>query len=30
MFLSIGIGTGNIQPEKNIGRTIDRTYQINL
>ena len=30
MFLSIGIRTGNLQPEKDIGRAIDRTYQIYL
>ncbi len=28
MLLSIDIGTGNLQPEKNINRAIDRTYQI--
>ena len=27
MLLSIGIGAGNLQPEKDIGRTIDRAYQ---
>ncbi len=30
MLLSIGIGAGNIQPEKDIGRTIDRTYKISF
>jgi hypothetical protein len=30
MLLSIGIRTGCLQPEKNIDRTTDRTYQINL
>ncbi len=29
-FLSIGIGAGYLQPEMNISRAIDRTYQINL
>jgi hypothetical protein len=31
MLLSIGIGAGNLQPEeKDIGRTIDRTYKISF
>ena len=30
MLLSIGIGAGNLQPEKDIDRTADRTYQISL
>jgi hypothetical protein len=31
MHLSIGIGAGNLQPEKDIDRTVaDRTYQIRV
>jgi hypothetical protein len=28
MHLSIGIGAGNLQPEKDIDRTADRAYKI--
>ena len=30
MLFSISIGTGNIQPEKDIDRITDRTYQISV
>gem|GEM_PF-2487435 len=30
MLLSIGIGTGHLQPEKDIHRIINRTYPIGV